>query len=480
MKNKTLVECRQEWSPIGGVVARLACSCSAPRSWPSTAGGRLVPAVQAQALSNPVAAQAPRTMPFNIAAGPLGEVLTRLRAGRRRQGRACRSTRSPTSSRPGVSGTFTRGAGAAAVADGHGGGGPFHRPVEAVLELRTRSESVEVTAGAPTVQSPKYSVPLRDIPQTIEVIPRAAMEEQGATTLSDALRNVPGITLQAGEGGGASSTAGDMFNMRGFNASNSLFVDNVRDDGLVAARRLQPGAGRGVHGADRLRRRPRHRRRLREHADEDAASAARRARRTLSFGTADQRRAHGRLQPAARRRRKPDSWMGKSRRSPERAVAGQRRRRPGRGGERDARRSRRRSASGLGTPTRVTSRPRRSLRQDNLPDYGIPGAAWQDAPLAPTTVPAPARRSIRATTTAARRTTTTTPIQDTRHGARRARPDPRAGRCAIRPATTRPSAKRSSARCRTSPRSTPATEPGDDRPSGQRAREHDHVEPDER
>ena len=82
--------------------------------------------------------------------------------------------------------------------------------------------------------SPKYTAPLRDIPQTIEVIPRAAMEAQGVTTLSEALRNVPGITLQAGEGGGASSTAGDMFNMRGFNASNSLFVDNVRDDGLVS------------------------------------------------------------------------------------------------------------------------------------------------------------------------------------------------------------------------------------------------------
>ena len=45
---------------------------------------------------------------------------------------------------------------------------------------------------------------------------------------------MPGITLQAGEGGGASNTAGDMFNMRGFNASNSLFVDGVRDDGLIS------------------------------------------------------------------------------------------------------------------------------------------------------------------------------------------------------------------------------------------------------
>ena len=39
--------------------------------------------------------------------------------------------------------------------------------------------------------------------------------------------------MQAGEGGGASSTSGDMFNMRGFSANNSLFVDNVRDDGML-------------------------------------------------------------------------------------------------------------------------------------------------------------------------------------------------------------------------------------------------------
>src|SRR4029450_865509 len=56
----------------------------------------------------------------------------------------------------------------------------------------------------------------------------------GVTTLSEALRNVPGISLQAGEGGGASNTSGDMFNLRGFSANNSLFVDGVRDDGLMS------------------------------------------------------------------------------------------------------------------------------------------------------------------------------------------------------------------------------------------------------
>lgn len=84
------------------------------------------------------------------------------------------------------------------------------------------------------LSSPKYTQPLRDVPQTIEAIPREVMEAQGVTTLSEAMRNVPGITLQAGEGGGASSTAGDMFNIRGFNAANSLFVDGVRDDGLIS------------------------------------------------------------------------------------------------------------------------------------------------------------------------------------------------------------------------------------------------------
>src|SRR5688572_30798536 len=52
------------------------------------------------------------------------------------------------------------------------------------------------------LSSPKYTEPLRDIPQTITLIPRAVIEERGATTLRDVLRNVSGISMQAGEGGG--------------------------------------------------------------------------------------------------------------------------------------------------------------------------------------------------------------------------------------------------------------------------------------
>ena len=71
------------------------------------------------------------------------------------------------------------------------------------------------------IPSTKYAAPLTETPQTIQLIPRTLIDEQGATTLSEALRNVPGITMQAGEGGGASSTTGDMFNMRGFSPTTA-------------------------------------------------------------------------------------------------------------------------------------------------------------------------------------------------------------------------------------------------------------------
>ncbi len=98
----------------------------------------------------------------------------------------------------------------------------------------TRLDQVLVEESAARhLSSPKFSEPLRDTPQTVVVVPQVIIEQQGATNLSDVLRNTPGITFLAGEGGGASSTAGDSFFMRGFDASNNIFVDGVRDSGAV-------------------------------------------------------------------------------------------------------------------------------------------------------------------------------------------------------------------------------------------------------
>lgn len=85
----------------------------------------------------------------------------------------------------------------------------------------------EKTYKAETVSTPKYTKPLIDIPQTINVIPKAVIEERGASSLRDVLRNVPGISMQAGEGGGG--PAGDNLSIRGFAARSDIFVDGIRD-----------------------------------------------------------------------------------------------------------------------------------------------------------------------------------------------------------------------------------------------------------
>jgi len=75
--------------------------------------------------------------------------------------------------------------------------------------------------------SPKFTKPIRDIPQTLTVVPEELIREQNATSLRDVLRNVPGISMQAGEGGGG--PAGDNLSIRGFAARSDIFVDGIRD-----------------------------------------------------------------------------------------------------------------------------------------------------------------------------------------------------------------------------------------------------------
>jgi catecholate siderophore receptor len=175
----------------------------------------------------------PTTFTFAIPAGPLDtvmknfETLTGVTVSLADEG--IRSLPSP-----GVTGVKTAQQALEALLVGTGVAYRFTTPTAITLEIHVTSEAVQVSGALPRVESTKYSQPLTETPQTIQVIPRTLLDEQGATTLTDALRNVPGITLQAGEGGGASNTSGDMFNMRGFSANNSLFVDGVRDDGLIA------------------------------------------------------------------------------------------------------------------------------------------------------------------------------------------------------------------------------------------------------
>ena len=73
----------------------------------------------------------------------------------------------------------------------------------------------------------KLTTPLLDTPSSIAVLPKALLDDQGVTTLRDALRDVPGVSLQAGEGG----QQGDNFSIRGFNAQNDIYLDGMHDFG---------------------------------------------------------------------------------------------------------------------------------------------------------------------------------------------------------------------------------------------------------
>jgi catecholate siderophore receptor len=74
----------------------------------------------------------------------------------------------------------------------------------------------------------KYTRDLKDTPRIITVLPSDLLEEQNTRSLKEALRNIPGISLQAGEG---NPPGGDQLKIRGFNARDDLNVNGTRDLG---------------------------------------------------------------------------------------------------------------------------------------------------------------------------------------------------------------------------------------------------------
>lgn len=91
----------------------------------------------------------------------------------------------------------------------------------------TRLDGIEVTGEKVTKpSSPKYTEALLDTPQTITVVDKATMDQQGLVSLRDVLSTLPGITFGAGEGGGG---YGDSINLRGFSANSDITSDGVRD-----------------------------------------------------------------------------------------------------------------------------------------------------------------------------------------------------------------------------------------------------------
>jgi catecholate siderophore receptor len=90
------------------------------------------------------------------------------------------------------------------------------------------AEWVDVTSNVPdSVAMTKFTESLIDTPQTLEVVPQFVLHDQQNHSLTDAIRNVPGISIAAGESG----AQGDNLTIRGFTARNDIFLDGIRDFG---------------------------------------------------------------------------------------------------------------------------------------------------------------------------------------------------------------------------------------------------------
>ena len=85
-----------------------------------------------------------------------------------------------------------------------------------------------VAAAGQTVNSlSRLPADLIDVPQSVTVLNHNLLQAQGVSSLADALKNVPGITIGGAEGG----QIGNNINLNGFAARTDIFMDGFRDRG---------------------------------------------------------------------------------------------------------------------------------------------------------------------------------------------------------------------------------------------------------
>jgi len=95
-------------------------------------------------------------------------------------------------------------------------------PLELVVTAeRETDEGYQVEAATTATRT---NTPLRDIPQSIQVVPEEVIEDRNVTELGEALETVGGVTEAGGRG---ISAFGPNFLIRGFNVQDSIFRDGI-------------------------------------------------------------------------------------------------------------------------------------------------------------------------------------------------------------------------------------------------------------
>ncbi|MFT3721529.1 TonB-dependent receptor [Pseudorhodoferax sp.] len=98
-------------------------------------------------------------------------------------------------------------------------------PTVRVTGSRVETNTLQSSSGVARIQGP-----VQDIPQVVNVVPQEVLQQQQVTTLEQALRNVPGITVTIGEARGGAN--GDQFRIRGASGRNDAYLDGLRDFGV--------------------------------------------------------------------------------------------------------------------------------------------------------------------------------------------------------------------------------------------------------
>lgn len=123
---------------------------------------------------------------------------------------------------------------------GHGETGTYAAPDNGGVSFEDPQTLPEMTVSAMALDygrqhmaGDKFTEPLAETPQTVQMISGQLMEDRQANTLTDALKNSAGVgVFNSGEAG--RTATGDAIGMRGFDASSSIFVDGVRSIGSIS------------------------------------------------------------------------------------------------------------------------------------------------------------------------------------------------------------------------------------------------------
>lgn len=209
---------QRNWLALGTLAAYAAMS-----------SGR--PAFAAVALKTDPDGASAATLPlkrFDIAAGPLEDAIAAYEKATGLKVKVVLPSGTLAGfNSPGVSGLYREDEALRRLLEGTGLNYRAEDASTMIVGVQAK-DTVSVTAAvADSIAMDKFTEPLLETPQSVTVVPNFVIKDEGVSTLRDTLRNVPGISLAAGESG----AQGDNLTIRGFTARNDIFLDGIRDFG---------------------------------------------------------------------------------------------------------------------------------------------------------------------------------------------------------------------------------------------------------